>query len=117
MNIKNCQWDYVIALIYSKRKWKNELFHGLVYVRAYIDDLLIIINGNFEDHLNKVKIVWNKLKAAGFNINADNSIFARDNLEYLGFQIARQRIMPLPDKVQAIKHIAVQTKKSNLEAL
>ena len=36
---------------------ENELFNGLEYVRAYIDDLLIISNGNFEDHLNKVKIV------------------------------------------------------------
>ena len=33
----------------------NELFNGLEYVKAYIYDLLIIINGNFEDHLNKVK--------------------------------------------------------------
>ena len=41
----------------------NELFNGLEYVRAYIDDLLIISNGNFEDHLNKVKIVSKKPKA------------------------------------------------------
>ena len=34
----------------------NELFNGLEYIRAYIDDLCIISNGNFEDHLNKVKI-------------------------------------------------------------
>ena len=33
----------------------NEWFDGLEYVRAYIDDLLIISNGNLEDHLNKVK--------------------------------------------------------------
>ena len=31
----------------------NELFNGLEYVGAYIDDLLIISNGNFEDHLHK----------------------------------------------------------------
>ena len=36
----------------------NEIFNGLDYVRAYIDDLLIISNGNFEDYLNKVKIVF-----------------------------------------------------------
>ena len=29
----------------------------------------------------------------------------------------KNRFMPLPDKVQAIKHIAVPTNKSNLEAL
>ena len=77
----------------------NELFNGLEYGRAYIGGLLIIGNGNFEDHLNKVTIVLNKLEAAGFTINAEKSFFARDNLEYLGLKIARQGIMPLPDKV------------------
>ena len=57
----------------------NELFHGLEYVRAYIDDLLIISNSDFEDHLNKVKIVLNKLKAAGFKINAEKSFFAKES--------------------------------------
>ena len=35
----------------------NELFNSLEYIRAYIGDHLIIRNGNFQDHLNKVKIV------------------------------------------------------------
>ena len=34
----------------------NNLLNDLEYVKAYIDDFLIIRNGNFEDHLNKVKI-------------------------------------------------------------
>ena len=75
----------------------NELFNVIEYVIVYIDDLLIISNGNFEDHLNKVKIVLKKLKAAGFKINAEKSFFTRDNLEYLGFQITREGIMLLPD--------------------
>ena len=58
----------------------NELFNGLEYIRAYIDDLLIISNGNFEDHLNKVKIALKILKAAGFIINAEKSFFAIYNL-------------------------------------
>ena len=95
----------------------NELFNSLEYVRAYIDDLLIISNGNFEDHLNKVKIVSKKFKAAGFKINADKSFFASDNLEYLGFKITIQGIMPLPDEIKAIKHYLYQLRKSNLEAL
>ena len=57
----------------------NELFNGLEYVKVYIDDILIISNGNFKDHLNKVKIVLKELKAAGFKINAEKSFFARDN--------------------------------------
>ena len=58
----------------------NKLFNGLEYVRAYIDDILIISNGNFKDHLNKIKIVLNNLKA-------EISFFARDNLKFLGFKI------------------------------
>ena len=38
----------------------NESFDGLDYVKAYIDELLIISNSSFQDHLNKVKIVSNK---------------------------------------------------------
>ena len=31
----------------------NELFDGLEYIRAYIDDLLILTNGTWEDHIEK----------------------------------------------------------------
>ena len=36
---------------------------------CYIDDLLIISNGNFEDHLNKAKKVVKKLKASKMQTN------------------------------------------------
>ena len=64
----------------------NELFYALVYVTVYIDDLLLISNGNFEDHLNKVKIPLKKLKAAGFKINTDKSFFDRKILRVSWFQ-------------------------------
>ena len=89
----------------------NELFNGLEYVRVYIDDLLITSNGNFEDYLNKVKIVLNKLKAANVKINQKKSFFVRNNMQYLGF-----KIMPLPDKVQAIKYIALPNNKMELRS-
>ena len=42
------------------------------------------------------------------------SFFTRDNLEYVGFKITRLGTIPLLDKVQAIKHIAVPTNKRQL---
>ena len=71
--------------IYQEKR--NELFNGLEYIRAYMDDLLIISNGNFEDHLNKVKIVLSKLNSDGLKINAENIFFVRDYLEYLGSKL------------------------------
>ena len=78
----------------------NVLFDVLEYIRAYIDDLFIISNGNYEGNVNKVKIVLKKLKAAGFKINAET----------------KQEIMPLLDKVQAINHIAVLSNKKQLRS-
>ena len=40
----------------------SSLMEELEYVRTYIDDLLVITNGTFEDHLRKVEVVLIKLK-------------------------------------------------------
>ena len=95
----------------------NELFTGFEYVRAYIDDLLCISNGTYEDHLIKLDKILDKLKKAGFKVNAKKSSFCQKELEYLGFKITREGIMPLPDKVQAILNIAVPTTKKQLRSL
>ena len=50
----------------------NELFSSLEYVRTYIDDLLIVSNESFEDHLNKIDKVFKILLKAGFQTNAGN---------------------------------------------
>ena len=39
----------------------NKLINGLEYVRTYIDDLLIIRNKSFDDHINKLDKVLSKL--------------------------------------------------------
>ena len=49
-------------------------------------------------------------------MNAEKSFFVRDELEYLGFKIIREGIMPLPDKVEAIKSIAVPKTKRQLRS-
>ena len=46
----------------------NKLFNALKYIKVNIDDLLIISNGSFEDHINKGKTVLMKLKKAEFNV-------------------------------------------------
>ena len=81
----------------------NELFNGLDYVRTYIDDLLIISNKFLEDHIKQLDNVGNKLKSAGFQVNAEKSFFARNELEYIGCEITREGIMPLPDKVETMR--------------
>ena len=63
----------------------NELFLGLDFVRAYIDDLLCITKGSFDDHLEKLEHIFERLESAGLKVNAKKSFFARGKLEYLGY--------------------------------
>ena len=78
------------------------LFQDLEYVRAYIDDLLILSNSTFEDHLNKVGQVLQRLQEKGLRINAPKSTFATDEIEYLGYTLTRDGIKPQTEKVSAI---------------
>ena len=94
----------------------NRLCYGLEYVWTYIDHLSIISYGNFEDHVNKIKIVLKKLKAAGCKISVWILFFASDKLEYFGYKINRQGIMPLPYKVQTVKDIAVPSNTKQLRS-
>ena len=50
-----------------------DLMASLDYVRAYIDDLLIIIRGTLDDHLSKVEMVLARLHEAGLKVNVAKS--------------------------------------------
>jgi hypothetical protein len=59
----------------------------LEYIRAYIDNLLVITKGSLDDHLDKF---------------ATKSVFCAQETEYLGYILTRGGIKPQPKKVQAI---------------
>ena len=83
----------------------TNLFGDLEYASTYLDDILILSNGTFEDHLKKVHTVLARLQKANFRANVRKCFFAQDNLEYLGYQITREGIQPQPKKVEAIQKI------------
>ena len=79
-----------------------DLMEALEYVRAYIDDLLVITRGTLEDHLVKLGEVLRRLRDAGLKVNALKSFFCTHEIEYLGYILTRGGIKPQPKKVQAI---------------
>ena len=78
------------------------LMENLEYVRCYIDDLLILTKGSFQDHLEKLEVVFERLKDAKLRINANKSTFSTEEIEYLGYMLTRSGIKPQPNKVSAI---------------
>ena len=79
---------------------------GFDYVWAYIDDLLVITKGLFDNHLTHMDRVLEKLEKAGLKINATKSCFVAHKLEYLGYWISRDGIQPMAAKQDTIKNMA-----------
>ena len=77
----------------------NELMEGLEFARAYLDDLLVITKGSFQEHLGHLELVLTRLSEAGLKVCMSKRKLCRDELEYLGYQISRQGIQPIVKKV------------------
>ena len=84
----------------------SDLMAGLDFVRAYLDDLLVVSKGTFEDHLNHIEQVCTRLAEAGLKVNVSKSHFCKHELEYLGYLINREGVRPTMKKVEAIRNIA-----------
>ena len=89
----------------------SNLMYDLEYVRTYIDDLLVITNGDWTDHLNSLEAVLKRLQDAGLKVNAKKSFFGRTALEYLGYWITQDGVQPLQKKVTAILNMQIPTNK------
>jgi hypothetical protein len=91
------------------------LMEALEYVRVYIDDLLILSKGSFEeDHLSKLREVMTRLRDAGLRVNAAKSYFGEAEIEYLGYVLNRNGIKPQPEKVSAILALKPPTSVKSL---
>ena len=92
----------------------SNLMKDLEFVRAYIDDLLVLTTEGWEQHLQQLEKVFAKLQQAGLKVNANKSKFAAYELEYLGYWITREGIQPTAKKVQAILNLAIPKNKKEL---
>jgi RNase H-like domain found in reverse transcriptase/Reverse transcriptase (RNA-dependent DNA polymerase) len=82
------------------------------YVKTYLDDLLLLTNNTFADHLTKLEMVLARLSIAGMRVNASKSKFFAEQIEYLGYWITQKGIQPVYNKVEAILKIkAPKTRK------
>jgi hypothetical protein len=94
----------------------SKLVQDVEYVKTinYLDDLLILTNSSFKDHLLKLEMVLARISTAGMRVNISKSKFFAEQIEYLvpGYWITRQGIQPIHNKVEAILNIkAPKTRK------
>jgi len=80
----------------------SKLMQDLECCRVYLDDLLCITRGTFEEHLKKHQLVFERLTKANLKINDPKSNFCTQRLEYIGYLLTPKGIKPLTNKIKAI---------------
>ena len=83
------------------------LLEGLHSVCVYIDAILHIDKGTWEEHLETLDKILRRIQSAGLKVNAKKSFFGVNELEYLGYNISTKGKSPLPKKVEALKAIPI----------
>ena len=77
----------------------NGLFHRFEFIRAYLDEILILTEGDWKDNVNKLESIENKRKEKGLKFNIERYFFGQNEMEYLGFWVTHDGVKPI-DKRQ-----------------
>ena len=92
----SCSPDIFQAKIY-------ELLGDLEGIKAYIDDVLVIKRGSFDEHLVQLEEVFRRCLKAGLKLNADKCRFGLNEIDYLGYIVTPTGVKPNPKKIVAIQ--------------
>ncbi|KAL0820853.1 hypothetical protein ABMA28_005522 [Loxostege sticticalis] len=68
---------------------------------VYLDDI-IVFSLSLEEHINKLKIVFETLRKSNFKVQLDKSEFFKKEVLYLGHTITKDGLKPNEDKVLAV---------------
>ena len=83
------------------QKMMDTVLQGLQGVLCYID--IILVSGEDEvSHFKLLEEVFGQLEKHGFRLKQENCRSLLPTVEYLGHQISRDGIQPLPTKIEAI---------------
>ena len=80
----------------------DKLLGDIEGVKTYIDDILVLGKDGFENHIEKLIIIFGRMRAAGLKVNAPKCSLRLKEIPYLGYLITRGGIKPDPNKVQGI---------------
>lgn len=75
---------------------------------VYLDDI-IIFSTSLQEHLERLRSVFQRLRESNFKIQLDKSEFLRREVAYLGHVVTPDGVKPNPDKIQAIRNYPLPT--------
>ena len=82
----------------------QQVLGDLKFVEIYIDDITIH-STTFEDHLNHIRIVFQRLKDANLKLNPGKCDWFADKIKLLGHVVGGGELQMDKSKVEAVKQI------------
>lgn len=81
----------------------DNILRGLqgIHCLVYLDDI-IIFSASLQDHIQKLRTVFDRLRQTNLKVQLDKSEFLRKEVMYLGHTITKDGLKPNNDKIQAV---------------
>ena len=86
----------------------SKVLHGLDWkiCLIYIDDI-IIFSASYEEHLARLRLVFNRLRDANLKLKPSKCRFASQSVDFLGFVVSSKGISPDSSKIEVVKSFPV----------
>ena len=91
----------------------KDLINKICFV--YLDDI-IILGKSLQEHIQNIKIVFQRLREANLKLQLDKSEFLRKEVAYLGHIITTEGIKPNPDKIETIKKLTLPKNQKEIKS-
>ena len=95
----------------------DKLLGDIKGIKTYIDDILVLGNDSFKNHMEQLIIIFRILRAAVLKVNAPKCSFGLKDIPCLGYVITREGIKPDPKKVQGIMDLGRPSTTTEARAL
>ena len=71
----------------------DHVLRDLPFCRCYIDDI-IIWSRNMGEHLEHLRIVFQRLREAGLKVHPGKCLFGADSIDFQGHRISTNKLEP-----------------------
>lgn len=98
------------------QKFIEDLLGHLSFVKSYLDDVLVVGGETEEEHWALVIQVLKRLQASGIRLQLSKCMFAKKEVEHLGYVLSSEGIKTSPKKVAAVMKSPTPTNVTELRA-
>ena len=96
------------------QRMMDAILGDLPFCYVYLDDILVF-SASPEEHMQHLKQIFELLAENGLVVNRAKCVLGVSELDFLGFHVNQQGIVPLPDKVEAIRATKAPTTVKELQ--